>query len=65
MAITASKVYALEINRKSQSPFIMFNGQKKHEDEPIKQAQEFIENNITKKISVFLRASPMKQLLPL
>jgi len=52
MAITASKVYALEINRKSQSPFIMFNGQKKHEDEPIKQAQEFIENNVTEKISV-------------
>lgn len=52
MAIMASKVYALEIDRKSQSPFIMFNGQKKHEDEPIKQAQEFIENNIAEKISV-------------
>jgi transcriptional regulator GlxA family with amidase domain len=52
MAITAAKVYALEIDRKSQSPFIMFNGQKRHEDEPIKQAQEFIEKNITEKISV-------------
>jgi len=52
MAIMASKVYALEIDRKSQSPFIMFNGQKKHEDEPIKKAQEFIENNVTEKISV-------------
>lgn len=52
IAITASKVYALEIDRKSQSPFIMFNGQKKHEDEPIKQAQEYIEKNITEKISV-------------
>lgn len=52
MAITASKVYALEIDRKSQSPFIMFNGQKKHEDEPIKQAQEFIEANLTEKILV-------------
>ena len=52
VAITAAKVYALEIDRKSQSPFIMFNGQKKHEDEPIKQAQEFIENNVTEKISV-------------
>ena len=52
MAIMASKVFALEIDRKSQSPFIMFNGQKKHEDEPIKQAQEFIEQNITDKISV-------------
>ena len=52
MAIIASKVYALEIDRKSQSPFIMFNGQKTHEDEPIRQAQEFIEKNFTEKISV-------------
>lgn len=52
MAIRASKFFAIEIDRKSQSPFIMFNGQKKHEDEPIKQAQEFIEKNFTDKISV-------------
>lgn len=52
IAITASKVFALEIDRKSQSPFIMFNGQKKHEDDPIKQAQEYIESNITEKILV-------------
>jgi transcriptional regulator GlxA family with amidase domain len=52
MAILAAKMYALEIDRKSQSPFIMFNGQKKHEDIPIKQAQEFIESNVTEKISV-------------
>jgi len=52
MAILAAKMYALEIDRKSQSPFIMFNGQKKHEDAPIKQAQEFIESNVTEKISV-------------
>lgn len=52
MAILASKVYALEIDRKTQSPFIMFNGQKKHEDEPIRQAQEFIESNIGDRISV-------------
>lgn len=52
VAITASKIYALEIDRKSQSPFIMFNGQKKHEDEPIRLAQEFIESNISEKMSV-------------
>ncbi|GAA0525353.1 GlxA family transcriptional regulator [Chitinophaga japonensis] len=52
MAIQAAKFFALEIDRKSQSPFIMFNGQKKHEDEPIKEAQEFIESNIAEKISV-------------
>jgi len=52
LAILASKVYALEIDRKSQSPFIMFSGQKQHEDEPIRQAQEYIEKNVTEKISV-------------
>ncbi|MCC8425376.1 GlxA family transcriptional regulator [Mucilaginibacter sp. UR6-11] len=52
MAIRASKFFAIEIDRKSQSPFIMFNGQKKHEDEPIKKAQEFIEENLAGKISV-------------
>jgi transcriptional regulator GlxA family with amidase domain len=52
MAIMASKVYALEIDRKSQSPFAIFNGQKKHVDEPVKQAQEFIEANISEKFSV-------------
>ena len=57
MAIMASKIYALEIDRKSQSPFVMFNGQKKHEDESIKLAQEFIESNITEKIAVEQLAS--------
>ena len=52
MAIMASKIFALEIDRKSQSPFVMFSGQKKHEDDPIKQAQEFIESNVPEKISV-------------
>ncbi|GAC1394974.1 MAG: helix-turn-helix domain-containing protein [Sediminibacterium sp.] len=52
MAIRASKFFVIEIDRKSQSPFTMFNGQKKHEDEPIRQAQVFIENNAAEKISV-------------
>lgn len=51
-AIVASKVFAVEIDRKSQSPFIMFNGQKGHEDEPVKKAQEFIEANISDRITV-------------
>lgn len=52
IAIIASKIFALEIDRKSQSPFIMFNGQKNHEDEPIRLVQEFIEKNIAEKISI-------------
>ena len=52
MAIMAAKFFAIEIDRKSQSPFVMFNGQKKHEDEPIKLAQEFIEQNYVNKLTV-------------
>jgi transcriptional regulator GlxA family with amidase domain len=52
MTIMAAKIFALDIDRKTQSPFIMFNAQKKHEDDPIRQAQEFIEENISEKISV-------------
>ena len=52
IAIIASKVFAVEIDRKSQSAFIMFNGQKTHEDEPVRMAQEFIEKNVHDRISV-------------
>jgi transcriptional regulator GlxA family with amidase domain len=52
MAILSAKVFAIEIERASQSPFIMFQGQKEHEDEHIKKAQEFIEKNYQGKITV-------------
>jgi len=52
IAILSAKVFAIEMDRKSQSPFIMFNGQKLHEDEPIKAAQNYIEKNVTEKITV-------------
>jgi transcriptional regulator GlxA family with amidase domain len=52
MAILAAKVFAIEIERESQSPFIIFQGQKSHEDEPIRKAQDFIEQNFEGKITV-------------
>ena len=52
MAILASKFFAIEIDRKSQSPFIMFQGQSGHNDEEIKKAQAFIEQNFQEKITV-------------
>lgn len=52
MAILTSKLFMIDIDRISQSPFIMFQGQKAHEDEPVKKAQEFIENNFQEKITV-------------
>lgn len=45
MAILASKYFAIEIDRDSQSPFTMFKGQRDHQDECVRKAQEFIENN--------------------
>jgi transcriptional regulator GlxA family with amidase domain len=51
-AILASKYFALDIGRNSQSPFNMFRGQKDHEDEEIKKAQEFIEKNYADKLTV-------------
>jgi transcriptional regulator GlxA family with amidase domain len=52
VAITCAKIYEIEIDRETQSPFIMFTGQKDHEDESIKEAQEFIETNFSKKITI-------------
>lgn len=51
-AILASKYFAIDIDRESQSAFAMFQGQKTHNDDVIKQAQEFIENNIQEKITI-------------
>lgn len=52
IAILCSKVFAIEIERNSQSSFNIFSGQKEHGDGPIKDAQEFIEHNFQEKISV-------------
>ena len=52
VAITCAKIYEIEIDRDTQSQFIMFTGQKDHEDEPIREAQSFIENNFKKKITI-------------
>jgi transcriptional regulator GlxA family with amidase domain len=52
MAILVAKVFAIEIERENQASFIIFQGQKYHEDEPIKQAQDFIEQRFDNKITV-------------
>jgi transcriptional regulator GlxA family with amidase domain len=51
-AILASKFFLLDIGRKSQSPFTIFRGQKEHDDEEVKKAQEYIEMNYKDKITV-------------
>jgi len=52
MAIVTAKSFMIDIDRSSQSPFMIFQGQKAHEDDEIKKAQEFIENNFEDRISV-------------
>lgn len=52
IAISCAKIFEIEIDRSSQSAFIMFKGQRDHQDESILKAQEFIENNFQEKITV-------------
>lgn len=52
MAILASKYFAIDIDRDSQSAFMLFKGQKDHADAEILKAQEFIEGNYCEKIAV-------------
>ncbi|MBX2904645.1 MAG: helix-turn-helix domain-containing protein [Taibaiella sp.] len=51
-AILASKYFAVDIDRNSQASFMMFEGQKNHNDPEIIKAQEFIEKNFQERISV-------------
>ena len=51
-AILAAKYFAIDIDRESQLAFMMFQGQKGHEDPKIKKAQEFIDSNYQEKITV-------------
>lgn len=51
-AVHCAKVMEIEIDRESQSPFVIFSGQKEHQDEPIRKAQVYIERNVGNKITV-------------
>lgn len=51
-AIFCSKIFQVDIDRSSQSPFTIFNGQKDHKDEEIRKAQAYLESNLSEKISM-------------
>jgi transcriptional regulator GlxA family with amidase domain len=51
-AILTAKVFAIDIERHSQSQFIMFNNQSNHADEPVRKAQKYIETNFQNRITV-------------
>ncbi len=56
VALYCSKVLQIDIERSSQSPFMLFTGQKDHNDEAIKKVQQFIEKNIYEKVTVEILA---------
>jgi transcriptional regulator GlxA family with amidase domain len=51
-AIQTAKFFVIDLDRRDQSPFIIFTGQKNHEDETILKTQEFIERNYAGKLTV-------------
>lgn len=52
MAVLVAKYFAIEIDRNSQSPFTMFQGQSKHRDKSIREVQLFIERNYREKLTI-------------
>jgi transcriptional regulator GlxA family with amidase domain len=52
VALHCAKILQIDIERSSQSQFILFEGQKNHGDEDVKKIQLFIEKNVEEKITV-------------
>lgn len=49
-AILCSKMFQIDIGRRSQSPFAIFHAQKNHGDAMVLKAQNFLEENVREKI---------------
>jgi transcriptional regulator GlxA family with amidase domain len=58
-AIYCSKVFQIDIERTSQSAFLIFQAQKNHGDELVNRAQAYIEENLDGKISFAELASQL------
>lgn len=58
-AIFCSKVFQIDLDRTSQSPFFIFEPQKNHGDEMIDKAQAYLEKNLAEKISFEQLASQL------
>ncbi len=52
MAIRVAKYLAIDMDRSSQSAFMMFQGQKAHHDEVVKNIQNYIEANVADKLTI-------------
>ncbi len=51
-AIQTAKIFAIDLERHSQTEFMIFKTQKNHSDEDVKKAQTFIEDNFQEKFTV-------------
>lgn len=51
-AIACAKIFQIDIDRNLQSEFSIFNGHKKHDDDTVQRAQQFLENHYPDKISM-------------
>jgi transcriptional regulator GlxA family with amidase domain len=52
IVVFIAKIFAIDLGRNTQSQFMIFQGYKKHGDEPILKAQDFIEKNYQQKLTV-------------
>jgi transcriptional regulator GlxA family with amidase domain len=59
IAVQASKFFAIDIGRDSQSSFMMFRGQRNHNDADVKKAQDYIEKNYQDRITVDMLADKL------
>jgi transcriptional regulator GlxA family with amidase domain len=56
-ALYCARVLQIDIDRNSQSPFMLFEGLKSHKDEVIRNVQDFIEQHISDRLTVEQLAS--------
>lgn len=52
IAVVCSKLFEIQLERDSQSAFMIFMPQKQHEDDLVRKAQDYIEKNYQERISV-------------
>ena len=52
MAIWCAKLFEIEFDRSNQNQFAIFQGQKDHADEAVKQAQDIIEQDFADKLNI-------------
>jgi transcriptional regulator GlxA family with amidase domain len=52
MAIRTAKYFVIDLDRNYQSPFIIFNGLKDHDDDAIRSSQEYIERHYPDRLTI-------------